>query len=47
MARAKKRVTSSREDSHYKKVEDLPEDRKKAYNSILDDFDKEGTYSFF
>ena len=49
MPRAKKRVVASNRetgsDRHYKKVDDLPEDRKKAYHSILDDFDKEGLYT--
>ncbi len=50
MARAKKRVaTSEREtsDGHYKKVDDLPEERRKAYQSILDDFDKQGKSSHY
>ena len=28
----------------YQKVDDLPEVKKKAYNSILEDFDRQGIY---
>jgi hypothetical protein len=45
MARAKKRVAAPERDTsdgHYKKVDDLPEERRKAYESILEDFDKQG-----
>ena len=47
MARAKKRVAASERDTsegHYKKVDDLPEERRKAYESILEDFDKQGKF---
>ena len=47
MARAKKRVATSERDTsegHYKKVEELPEERRKAYESILEDFDKQGKF---
>ena len=36
----KKKVKSNKDV--YEKAEDLPEGRKKIYNSILEDFDKQG-----
>jgi hypothetical protein len=47
MARAKKKAAStstSTGDHHYKKVDELPEERRKAYESILEDFDKQGDF---
>ena len=41
MAKAKKRVISNNKDV-YEKAEDLPEGKKKAYDSILEDFDRQG-----
>ena len=36
----KKKATSNKDV--YEKAEDLPEGRKKTYDSILEDFDKQG-----
>lgn len=49
MARAKKKaaLTDSTDVSqHYKQLNDLPEDRRRAYESILEDFDKQGELLF-
>jgi hypothetical protein len=40
----KKRANSSKDKNVYEKVEDLPEGRKKIYESILEDFDKQGSF---
>jgi 5S rRNA maturation endonuclease (ribonuclease M5) len=44
MVRPKKRVAEvkSSSDDVYGKVEELPEDRRRAYVTILEDFDKQG-----
>ena len=42
MVRAKKMVED--DSQHFHKIEDLPEDRKRAFHSILEDFDKQGTH---
>lgn len=47
MARAKRKVTPADDtdvSQHYKQLNDLPEDRRKAYESILEDFDKQGDF---
>jgi hypothetical protein len=41
----KKRANSNKDKNVYEKVEDLPEGRKKIYESILEDFDKQGLFS--
>ena len=46
MGRPKKKASvTSNSDQHYEKVDDLPEERRKAYESILEDFDKQGTFN--
>ena len=44
MAKGKKKASSmeSNDGQHYKKVDDLPEERRRAYDYILEDFDKQG-----
>jgi hypothetical protein len=42
MARGKKKASSIESNDHYKKVDDLPEEKRRAYESILEDFDKQG-----
>ena len=37
-------TSTSTGDHHYKKVDELPEERRKAYESILEDFDKQGDF---
>ena len=44
MRQRKKVSLAESSDQHYKKVEDLPEERKRAYESLLEDFDKQGDY---
>ena len=49
MARAKKKAASTDStdvSQHYKQLNDLPEDRRRAYESILEDFDKQGELLF-
>ena len=46
MRQRKKVSLAESSDQHYKKVEDLPEERKRAYESLLEDFDKQGELLF-
>jgi hypothetical protein len=39
MAKLTKKLSSN---GHYQKAADLPEDRRKAYETILEDLDKQG-----
>ena len=45
MVRPKKKAAEVKPASEevYAKVEELPDDRRKAYESLLQDFDKQGT----
>ena len=42
MPRPKKRPTDASQQQHYRQANELPEDRRRAYESILEDFDKQG-----
>jgi len=49
MVRAKKTAAladSNHDDQHFKKLDDLPEERRRAYETILEDFDKQGDINF-
>ena len=46
MAITRKKRGKSNKDV-YEKAEDLPEGKKKMYNSILEDFDKQGKIQIF